>query len=157
MALVTPATKTLETAGITFDLVQYDYDPGDSRVGLQAADAIGAPPAQVFKTLMIELDGKPVCAIVPSDREVNMKKLAKVMAGKSATMMDPHKAERMTGYKVGGISPLGGRKRLVCALDLSAEQFETIFINGGQRGLQIKLKPDDLVGLLKCKIADLVR
>ncbi len=157
MATSTPATKTLEKAGIAFELLQYDYAPGNDRVGLQAAEAIGAPPNQVFKTLMVELDGKPVCAIIPSDRELNMKKLAKALKGKSAAMMDPKKAERLTGYKVGGISPLGGRKRLPAALDASADSFETIFLNGGQRGLQVKLKPDDLVKVLNCQVEDLAR
>lgn len=153
----TPATKALEKAGISFELVTYDYAPGNDRVGLQAAEAIGAHPSQVFKTLMVELDGKPACAIIPSDRELNMKKLAKALKGKSAAMMDPQKAERLTGYKVGGISPLGGRKRLPTALDASAQTFETLFLNGGQRGLQVKLKPDDLVTVLSCEVEDLVR
>ncbi|TLP48131.1 Cys-tRNA(Pro) deacylase [Cohaesibacter sp. CAU 1516] len=157
MATSTPATKTLEKAGIAFELVQYDYAPGNDRVGLQAADAIGAPPGQVFKTLMVELDGKPVCAILPSDRELNMKKCAKALKGKSAAMMDPQKAERLTGYKVGGISPLGSRKRLPAALDASAKRYDTIFLNGGQRGLQVKLKPGDLIKLLGCQVEDLVR
>ena len=157
MSLSTPATQALKKAGIAFELVQYDYDPDADRVGLQAAEAIGASPACVFKTLMVELDGKPVCAIVPSDREVNMKKLGKAFGGKSARMMVPQKAERMTGYKVGGISPLGQRRGVPTVLDATAGAFEAIFINGGQRGLQIRIAPSDLEAVLACKRADLVR
>jgi Cys-tRNA(Pro)/Cys-tRNA(Cys) deacylase len=124
---------------------------------LQAAEAMGVSPGEVFKTLMAELDGKPICAIVPSDEEVNMKKLAAALGGKSAHMMKPADAERLTGYKVGGISPLGQRKHVPTALDEMAQLYDEIFLNGGQRGLQIRIKPDDLVTALDCVIADLTR
>ncbi|SHL66674.1 Cys-tRNA(Pro) deacylase [Roseibium suaedae] len=157
MSKTTPATQVLTKAGIAFTLVTYDYDPGAERVGLQAAEAIGVPPAEVFKTLMAELDGKPVCAIVPSDEEVNMKKLAAALGGKSAQMMKPVNAERLTGYKVGGISPLGQRKGVPTALDELATLYDEIYLNGGQRGLQIRLDPEDLIKVLNCQVADLVR
>lgn len=157
MSKTTPATLALSKANIPFTLATYDYDPNAERVGLQAAEAIGVPPGEVFKTLMLELDGKPVCAIVPSDEEVNMKKLAAALGGKSAHMMKPADAERLTGYKVGGISPLGQRKRVPTALDELAMLYEEIFLNGGQRGLQIRIKPADLVSVLNCKVADLTR
>ena len=157
MSTTTPATQVLKKAFIAYTLVQYDYDPNADRVGLQAADAIGASPAEVFKTLMINLDGKPVCAVVPSDREVNMKKLAKTFGGKSAQMLPPPDAERMTGYKVGGISPLGQRKAVKTALDEAAMEQDEIYINGGRRGYQIKMKPADLVEHLGCLVADLTR
>lgn len=157
MSRTTPATLALTKAGIPFELAAYDYDPTAERVGLQAAEAMGVPPAQVFKTLMAELDGRPVCAIVPSDEEVNMKKLAAALGGKSAQMMKPADAERLTGYKVGGISPLGQRKPVSTALDELATLYDDIFLNGGQRGLQIRIRPDDLVRALRCVTADLVR
>lgn len=157
MSKTTPATLALSKANIPFTLATYDYDPNAERVGLQAAEAIGVPPGEVFKTLMLELDGKPVCAIVPSDEEVNMKKLAAALGGKSAHMMKPADAERLTGYKVGGISPLGQRKRVPTALDELAMLYEEIFLNGGQRGLQIRIKPADVVSVLDCKVADLTR
>lgn len=157
MSKTTPATLALSKANIPFTLATYDYDPNAERVGLQAAEAIGVPPGEVFKTLMLELDGKPVCAIVPSDEEVNMKKLAAALGGKSAHMMKPADAERLTGYKVGGISPLGQRKRVPTALDELAMLYDEIFLNGGQRGLQIRIKPADLVSVLNCKVADLTR
>ncbi|WP_323015259.1 Cys-tRNA(Pro) deacylase [Devosia sp.] len=157
MSKTTPATLALTKAGIPFSLGTYDYDPNAERVGLQAAEALGVAPGEVFKTLMAELDGKPVCAIVPSDEEVNMKKLAAALGGKSAHMMKPDAAERLTGYKVGGISPLGQRKPVPTALDELALLYDEIFLNGGQRGLQIRIRPDELVRALGCTTADLVR
>lgn len=157
MSKTTPATQALIKAGISFTLANYDYDPNAERVGLQAAEAMGVSPGEVFKTLMAELDGKPVCAIVPSDEEVNMKKLAAALGGKSAHMMKPADAERLTGYKVGGISPLGQRKHVPTALDEMAQLYDEIFLNGGQRGLQIRIKPADLEAALGCVIADLTR
>ncbi|ODT79655.1 MAG: aminoacyl-tRNA deacylase [Pelagibacterium sp. SCN 64-44] len=157
MSKTTPATLALTKAGIPFTLGTYEYDPNAERVGLQAAEALGVAPGEVFKTLMAELDGKPVCAIVPSDEEVNMKKLAAALGGKSAHMMKPDAAERLTGYKVGGISPLGQRKPVPTALDELAQLYDEIFLNGGQRGLQIRIRPDDLVRALGCVTADLVR
>jgi Cys-tRNA(Pro)/Cys-tRNA(Cys) deacylase len=157
MSKTTPATQVLTKAGISFTLANYEYDPNAERVGLQAAEAMGVSPGEVFKTLMAELDGKPICAIVPSDEEVNMKKLAHALGGKSAHMMKPADAERLTGYKVGGISPLGQRKLVPTALDEMAQLYDEIFLNGGQRGLQIRIKPDDLVKALNCIVADLTR
>ncbi|MBM6398609.1 Cys-tRNA(Pro) deacylase [Ochrobactrum anthropi] len=157
MSKSTPATQTLSNAGVPFTLVTYDYDPDAERVGLQAAEAMGVPPSKVFKTLMALLDGKPVCAIVPSDEEVNMKKLAAALGGKSAQMMKPADAERLTGYKIGGISPLGQRKTVPIVLDELATLYDDIYLNGGRRGLQIRLRPTDLVGILNCVTADLVR
>lgn len=157
MSKATPATLALSKAGIAFTLATYDYDPNAERVGLQAAEAMGVSPGEVFKTLMAELDGKPVCAIVPSDEEVNMKKLAAALGGKSAQMMKPADAERLTGYKVGGISPLGQRKLVPTALDELALLYDEIFLNGGQRGLQIRIKPADIVAAINCQVADLTR
>ncbi|KQT49706.1 cys-tRNA(pro)/cys-tRNA(cys) deacylase [Devosia sp. Leaf420] len=157
MSKTTPATQALINAGIAFTLAHYDYDPNAERVGLQAAEAIGVSPGEVFKTLMAELDGKPICAIVPSDEEVNMKKLAAALGGKSAHMMKPTDAERLTGYKVGGISPLGQRKPVPTALDEMAQLYDEIYLNGGQRGLQIRIKPNDLIVALDCIVADLTR
>ncbi|QYO77866.1 Cys-tRNA(Pro) deacylase [Devosia salina] len=157
MSKTTPATLALTKAGIPFTLAHYDYDPSAERVGLQAAEAMGVSAAEVFKTLMVELDGKPACAIIPSDEELNMKKLAAALGGKSAQMMKPADAERLTGYKVGGISPLGQRKAVPTALDELATLYDEIFLNGGQRGLQIRIRPADLVTALDCVVADLVR
>lgn len=157
MSRSTPAVQSLERAGVAFALVVYDYDPKAQRIGLQAAEAIGASPSEVFKTLMALVDGKPVCAVLPSDEEVNMKKLAAALGGKSAQMMKPADAERVTGYKIGGVSPLGQRRASPTILDETALLHDEIYLNGGQRGLQIRLRPQDLVQALNCATADLTR
>ena len=100
-----------------FTLHAYDYDPDAASIGLQAAEALGVEPARVLKTLMAEVDGKPVCAVVPSDCEVSMKKLAGAFGAKAAKMMRPADAERLTGYHVGGISPFGQKKRVPVAIE----------------------------------------
>lgn len=157
MSKTTPATLALSKAGVAFATATYDYNPDADRVGLQAAEAMGVSPAIVLKTLMAEVDGKPVCVVVPSDEEVNMKKLAAAFGGKSAHMMKPADAERLTGYKVGGISPFGQKKLVPTAVEELATLEDEVFINGGQRGLQIRLAPSDLVAALNCTAADLIR
>lgn len=157
MARGTPATQLLAKAGIAFDLVEYDYDPGVGRVGLQAAEAMQVPASEVFKTLMVEVDAQPVCAILPSDAEADMKALAAAFGAKAARMMKPEAAERLTGYKVGGVSPLGQRKRMPTALDSSATALATIYVNGGRRGLQIRIDPAELVRLLDCRVTRFAR
>lgn len=156
MSKITPATRALETAGIVFTVHTYDYDPDAESIGLQAASALGEDPARVLKTLMALVDGKPVCVIVPSDREVSMKKLAAAASGKSAQMMKPPEAERVTGFKVGGISPFGQRKQVRTVIEQSALAHDQVYINGGQRGLQVRLKPDDARGVLKAVVADVL-
>ncbi|OWJ66947.1 Cys-tRNA(Pro) deacylase [Inquilinus limosus] len=156
MSKTTRATQALERAGIGFAVATYDYDPGADRIGMQAAEAMGVPPRIVLKTLMAEADGKPVCVVVPSDREVGMKKLAAAFGAKSAQMMRPADAERVTGYHVGGISPLGQKRPVPTAIEEAAMAEAEIFVNGGQRGLQIRLRPQDLQAALKAKVAPLV-
>jgi len=156
MSKTTRATQMLSKAGIAFTTVTYDYDPNADRIGLQAAEAIGEAPHLVLKTLMAELDGKPVCVIVPSDREVSMKKLAAAFGGKSASMMKPADAERATGYHVGGISPFGQKKQVPTAMEAEAMAHAHVYTNGGQRGLQVRLSPQDAQAALKAIIAPLV-
>jgi Cys-tRNA(Pro)/Cys-tRNA(Cys) deacylase len=143
MSKSTRATLALDKAGISFTLHAYDYDPDAEQIGLQAADALGVAPRRVLKTLMAEVDGKPVCAIIASDQEVGMKKLAAAFRGKAARMMRPADAERLTGYHVGGISPFAQKKRVPTAIDDAAFSETSVFVNGGQRGLQIELAPND--------------
>ena len=114
MSKTTRATQTLEKLGVKFTLHAYDYDPDAESIGLQAAESLGVEATRVLKTLMAEVDGKPVCAVVPSDCEVSMKKLASAFGGKAAKMMRPADAERLTGYHVGGISPFGRRSACRC-------------------------------------------
>jgi Cys-tRNA(Pro)/Cys-tRNA(Cys) deacylase len=153
MSKETAATKALSRVGVPFTLHTYDYDPNADRIGLQAAEALGAPPAIVLKTLMALVDGKPVCVVVPSDREVQMKKLAATFGGKSAEMMKPADAERITGFRVGGISPFGQKRSVPTAIEQAALSHSHVFINGGQRGLQVRLDPQDAAKCLQAKIA----
>lgn len=134
----------MEKSGKPFELLEYTYDPEAASIGLQAAQALGLPPAQVFKTLMVQAADETVVAVVPSDRELSLKALAAAAGKKSAAMMKGADAERITGYKIGGISPLGQKKRLRVFMDISAFSFDFIVVNGGQRGLQIKAKASDL-------------
>ncbi len=120
MSKSTRATKALEQAGVAFTVHAYDYDPDADKIGLQAAAALGEAPQRVLKTLVALVDSKPVCVILPSDREVSMKKLAAAMGGKSAGMMKPAEAERLSGYKIGGVSPFGQKRRLPTAFDPAA-------------------------------------
>ena len=133
MSKATRATKTLEQAGIAFTVHAYDYDPNADSIGLQAAKALGEPPQRVLKTLMALVDGKPVCVIVPSDREVSIKRLASAFGGKSAQMMKPADAERVSGYRVGGISPFGQMRNVKTAIEEQAIVDDFVYVNGGQR------------------------
>jgi Cys-tRNA(Pro)/Cys-tRNA(Cys) deacylase len=153
---VTRATKMLEHAGIAFTVHSYDYDPDADHIGLQAAESLGEPPERVLKTLMALVDRKPVCVIVPSDREVSMKKLAAALGGKSAQMMRPADAERISGYRVGGISPFGQIRKLQTVIEAQALVHDVVYINGGQRGLQVRLKPRDMVSLLNFVSASVI-
>ena len=156
MSKTTRATQVLARSGVEFTVHTYDYDPNAQLVGLQAAEALGEEPHRVLKTLMAEVDGKAVCVVVPSDREVSMKKLAAAFGGKSANMMKPADAERLTGYHVGGISPFGQKKLVPTALEEAALTEALVYMNGGQRGLQVRLAPGDALKALNAKAASLI-
>lgn len=156
MSRTTRATQALTQAKVAHSVHSYDYDPGSERVGLQAAEALGEDPSRVLKTLMIEIDGKPACAVIPSDRELSMKRVAAALGAKSAAMMKPADAERMTGYHVGGISPFGQKKRVTVAFEAAAMAEALVYINGGQRGLQVRLAPGDAAKALGAVVAALV-
>jgi Cys-tRNA(Pro)/Cys-tRNA(Cys) deacylase len=141
MSKTTRATQALEKLGLKFTLHSYDYDPEAESIGLQAAAALGVEPRRMLKTLMAEVDGKPVAVVIPSDREVSMKKLATALHGKAAKMMRPPDAERLTGYHVGGISPFAQKKPVPVVIEEAALKETTVFVNGGQRGLQIEIDP----------------
>ncbi|MBA1158022.1 Cys-tRNA(Pro) deacylase [Microvirga mediterraneensis] len=156
MSKTTRATVALQQAGVSFTVHAYDYDPNAERIGLQAAEALGADPGQVLKPLMVLVDSRPACVILPSDREVNLKKLAAALGGKAAQMMKPADAERLTGYHVGGISPFGQKKRVPTVLEQSALEHAEVFMNGGQRGLQVKLAPREAAAVLDAKVAPVI-
>ena len=155
MSHTTQGTLLLDKLGIAYTLHPYDYDPDAPRVGLQAAEALGIDASQTFKTLMLELDGKPVCCVIPSDQEASLKKVAATLRGKSAAMMKVPDAERLTGYKVGGIGPFGQKRKVPTALDETAELYDRIYINAGQRGLILSLAPADALRAINGKLADL--
>src|SRR5215203_1393886 len=134
MAKSTPATAQLAKAGIAFTLHEYDYDPNAARIGLQAAEALGIAPERLLKTLMARAGGKAICVLVPSDKEVNLKRLAAAAGAKDAAMLPPAEAERITGYHVGGISPFGQKKSASTFIERVALTHTTILVNGGRRG-----------------------
>ena len=153
MSKHTPATLFLAKAGVPFELRPYAYDPNAERIGLAAAEALGADPAAVLKTLMTRVDGQPVCVVIPSDREIQMKALAAAVGGKSAEMMKPADAERLTGYHVGGISPFGRKRPSPTVVEEDALLFDRVTINAGQRGLLVELDPADAVRVLEAVTA----
>ena len=153
MSKTTPATLALDRAGIAYTLATYDYDPGAERVGLQAAQALGVPPGEVLKTLMVKADGKPACVVLASDREVSMKRLAAALGAKSAEIMKPADAERLTGYRVGGVSAFGQKRTVPTVIDADAATLPRAFVNAGQRGLQARLAPADMVRALGAVVA----
>lgn len=155
MAKATPATTALDKAGIGFSLHEYDYDPNASRIGMQAAEALNVSPERLLKTLMAKAGNAVVCVMVPSDKEVSLKRLAAAAGAKEAAMLPPAEAERITGYHVGGISPLGQKKRVATFIESAALAHPTILVNGGRRGLQIEIAPADLVRATGAKAADL--
>lgn len=144
----TPAVVALDGAGVAYDLHTYEHDPAsDLSYGLEAAEALGADPAQVFKTLLADVDGRLVVGIVPVDGSLDLKALARAVGGKRAAMADPAAAQRATGYVVGGISPIGQKQRHPTVLDASAARFDVVYVSGGRRGLDVSLAPDDLLRL----------
>jgi Cys-tRNA(Pro)/Cys-tRNA(Cys) deacylase len=154
MAKSTPATLALQKAGVAFTVHEYDYDPNARRIGMQAAEALGVEPVRLLKTLMARAGDEVVCVLAPSDREVNLKKLASAAGAKSAAMLGAAEAERISGYHVGGISPLGQKKRVRVFIDESALSFDRLVLNGGRRGLQVELASDDLVQALDAQAVD---
>jgi Cys-tRNA(Pro)/Cys-tRNA(Cys) deacylase len=153
-SMTTPATQALTKAGIDYILHEYSYETGH-HIGEHAAEAIGADPARVFKTLMIEVDGKPGCVAIPVAASLKLKQIASILKGKGAQMMDPAKAERLTGFHVGGISPFGQKKRVRTAFDASILTHERVILNAGRRGLMVELAPAEAIALLEAQVADL--
>ena len=148
MSTATPATQMLAAEKVACRTVEYDYAPGRDRIGLHAAEAIGVAPERVLKTLMVEIDGRPACVVIPSNRTLSMKRVAAAFGAKSAQMMAPDKAERLTGYHTGGISPFGQKRRHPTAFEETALAADEVMINGGRRGLMLALAPGDALRVL---------
>jgi Cys-tRNA(Pro)/Cys-tRNA(Cys) deacylase len=155
---MTPAIQILKKSGAPFAVREYHHDPRAESYGLEAAAALGVAPEQVFKTLVTKLDTKElVLAILPVHKSLDLKALASAAGAKKADMADVTEAERATGYVKGGISPLGQRKKLRTIIDKSAETLEHIFVSGGRRGLDIELRPEDLVHLCHATTAGIAK
>ena len=152
----TPGLKFLEKAGVRVSLHPYDYDRDADAVGLAAAQALGLDPALTLKTLMVEVDGKPCCCVLPSDKHLSMKKVAAGFGGKSAAMMPPPKAEKLTGYRVGGISPFGQKRQVPTLFEVAPMSAPRVWINAGARGLLLGITPQDALKVLLAKAIDLV-
>lgn len=153
----TPATALLTKQKVKHTLHTYDVSPDSPNYGALVADAIGADPARVFKTLVTEVDGALTVAVVPVTGEIDLKALAAAAGGKKAAMADRDLAEKTTGYVRGGISPLGQRKRLPTVIDQSALDDDLIYVSAGKRGLQLRLAPADLVRLTSATLAPIAR
>ncbi|HEY1529784.1 MAG TPA: Cys-tRNA(Pro) deacylase [Galbitalea sp.] len=153
----TPATVALVAAGIPFVEHAYDHDPANRKFGEEAATVLGIDPGRVFKTLMVEVDGRLAVAIVPVTGKLDLGALATALSGKRAGMADPTVAERKTGYVVGGISPIGQKTRLPTVLDETAELFDTVFVSGGRRGFDLELAPSDLIAITNATAASVAR
>ncbi len=160
----TPATELLRREGVDHQVHAYEAParPGRDRdarpeYGMEAAAALGVDPGRMFKTLVALVDDRLVLALVPVDRHLDPRRLAAAIGGRRAELADPHAAERATGSVVGGISPLGGRRRLPAVVDTSAMDHPTVYVSGGRRGLQVELPPAELVRLAGATVAAIAR
>ena len=153
---MTPACKVLKSNKIEFSIHEYEHDVNAKSFGLEAAEKLGLKLEEVFKTLMVTDDKNYFVAVLPVSHQLNLKKVASAFGTKKLHMADPKDAERLTGYLVGGISPVGQKKRLKTVICSSAEALNTIYVSGGKRGLDIGVNPHDLVKVLVAHFADIV-
>jgi Cys-tRNA(Pro)/Cys-tRNA(Cys) deacylase len=151
----TPATLALDRARVGYTLHPYHHDARADSYGEEAAAALGVEPDRIFKTLIAAVDGRLVCGVVPVAGRLNLKALAIAAGGKKADMADPARAQRATGYVLGGISPLGHKTRIPVVIDSSVQLFETVYVSAGKRGLQVELAPSDLADLTGATFAEI--
>lgn len=147
----------LTAAGVIFSQHAYEHDPGARSFGLEAAEVLGLPPEQVFKTLLVDTGAGLAVAIVPVAGQLDLKAMASALGAKRVTMADPAAAQRSSGYVVGGISPIGQKRALPTVVDESAELFDVVYVSGGRRGLDVGLSPTDLVRVTHAVVADIGR
>ena len=153
---MTPAIDVLTEAGIDYELHSYSHDRANQSFGLEAATKLKACPERVFKTLIAETGGCMCVGIIPVSAQLNLKRLAKAFGKKRLAMADSRRVERVTGYVVGGISPLGQKRELPAFMDISSELFKTIFVSAGRRGLDIEIRTFDLQDLVKAELCRLI-
>jgi Cys-tRNA(Pro)/Cys-tRNA(Cys) deacylase len=153
----TPATLAASRAGVEFSTHHYEHDPSAASYGSEAAEALGIDPGRVFKTLVAEVDGAMTVAVVPVSASLDLKALASAAGAKRAAMADPKAVERTTGYVLGGVSPLGQRRRLPTVVDASASAHATVCVSAGRRGREIELAPADLIALTGAATAAIAR
>ena len=154
---MTPAINAAKKARIAFTVHEYEHDPNCASYGLEAAEKLNVDPSRVFKTLVADLGGELAVAVIPVQAMLGLKLLAKAAGAKKAAMADKALVERTTGYVLGGVSPLGQKKRLRTFIDASAQRHATIHVSAGRRGLEIELAPDDLARLTGARFADLAQ
>lgn len=155
---MTPAVDFVRRSGVEHEVLDYQHDPAAPSYGLEAAQALGIDPERVFKTLIASLaDGRLVVAIVPVERQLDLKALATCTGAKRAVMAEPRAAERATGYVTGGISPLGQKRALPTVVDEAALALDKVYVSAGRRGLEIALAPADLVALTRAEVAAIGR
>ena len=153
---MTPAINLARKHKIDFTIHEYPHDDGNAAYGMEAVEKLALPAERVFKTLVVNLDNRQLgVAVVPVSSMLNMKCMAKALGVRKTSMADQADVERVTGYVLGGVSPLGQRKRLPTAIDLSAKAYDTIYVSAGRRGLEIELAPADLCRLVNGKFATL--
>lgn len=156
----TPATAAAAKAAVVHTLHEYAHDPSNRNFGMEAVEVLGLDPQRTFKTLIAVPStpgAKPVCAVVPVSAQLDLKALAAAAGAKQMAMAEPAVAERVTGYLVGGISPLGQKQRLALFVDESAQDLATMFVSAGRRGLEIELAPGDLLRLTGGRFASIAR
>lgn len=155
---MTPAVEAARRAGIPFEIARYDHDPKAASYGVEAAELLGVDAARVFKTMVAKMDdGRLAVGMVPVAARLDLRALAAACGARRAAMADPSEAQRATGYVVGGISPLGQKRRLPTVLDASADGQDAIYVSAGRRGLEIVLAPADLLRLTDGRIAHIAR
>ncbi|MCG7994291.1 MAG: Cys-tRNA(Pro) deacylase [Candidatus Thiodiazotropha taylori] len=155
---MTPAVKMAKQAGITYQTHSYQHDPQHDSYGMEAVEKLGLPAERVFKTLVVSIDGGGLAVgVLPVSAKLDLKALAKVLNVKKLAMADPRAVERSSGYVLGGVSPLGQKRKLPTVIDRSAAQSATIYVSAGKRGLEIELSPEDLANLLDATMAAITK
>lgn len=154
---MTPAIKLLDKLKVPYKLHQYQHDESALSYGLEAAEKLSIDSMKVFKTLVVETDNNVLAvAIIPVDKQLKLKSMAKSLKCKKVSMADPKRVQKTTGYVLGGVSPLGQKKRLTTVIDESSIQFESIFVSGGKRGLEIEINPEKLANTIQATFSEII-